>query len=329
MNALIRPVEHPLLALHRPTITTHAIEGLGAAIADAIEARFRGLSVFGFAQMGKTRAGRYFFDHPDRIHPTRRSAAIFWDAPDVRLRSDVSFYRNWLLSRHLRMPTRAVSGELANLVLGDLVETAQQSDTDLVTVIIDEAQRLLPADYEHLVSLDNAMARMGYYLFIIFIYQRDITGFTNELISDTDFPPHVTCRFRIRKHVFEGLRDVADVHFALSRYDEATEFPIDSGLSYTRFFMREAFDRGWRLAKEAERLFTNAQLLRANHRLSDPWTWPMRSFEATLTHLLTVVGPGRYDFGGFSDDEVQQALRKAGFIEIEQSRSSYQPKLEA
>lgn len=329
MNAQVRTVEHPLLALHRPTVTTHAIELLGAAIADAIEARFRGLSVFGFAQMGKTRAGRYFYEHPDRIHPSRVAATIFWDAPDVRIRSDVSFYRNWLLSRRLRMPTRAVSGELANLVLGDMIETAQQSDSTLLVVIIDEAQRLLPADYEHLVSLDNAMARLGYFLFVIFIYQRDITGFTNELISDSDFPPHVTCRFRIRKHLFDGLRDVADVRFALSRYDDATEWPNDSGLSYTRYFMREAFDRGWRLAKEAERLFANAQFLRANHRLVDPWTWPMRSFEATLSHLLTVTGPGRYDFNGFSDEDVQTALRKAGFIEIEQSRTSYQPKQDA
>jgi hypothetical protein len=226
MNAVLscpKALQHPLLALLRPSVTTRAMESLGSNMAGAIDARYKGLSVYGFTQAGKTRAARYFMAHPDRIHPRYRAAAIFWDAPDVKLRTDTSFYRNWLLARRIRLPGRALSGELQNLVVADLVETAQQADTDLIVVFIDEAQRMLAPDYEHLVSLDNSLVGLGFFLFVVFIYQRDVTGYTNEATNDADFPPHVTCRFRVRKHLFEGLRSAEDAHFVLSRYDEATE----------------------------------------------------------------------------------------------------------
>jgi hypothetical protein len=87
-----------------------------------------------------------------------------------------------------------------------------------------------------------------------------------------------------------------------------------------------AYERGWRLAREAKRLFTQAEQLRADHRLPPNWTWPMRSFEATVVHLLTVIGPARYDFDGFTDAEVREALLVVGFIEMELSRATFEPK---
>lgn len=316
--------QHPLLQLFRPTIATHAIEHLADAIHAAIDVGYRGIGVYGYARFGKTEATCYLCDHREWLG--RRGAAIIQiDAPDTRKRSDSTFFQSLLTLLRAPVPLRANPDQLCALLMARLVESALNADARLVIVFIDEAQRLLPSDYENLVTLDNRMKKAGFYLFVVFVHQRDITGFTNEVVVTMDHPPHVAGRFLLRKHEFTGLRDVADAAYALSRYDEGSEWPVGSGISYTQYFAAEAFtERNFRLAHYAERLWRAAENLRTQERLSSEWTWPMKSFEAAAVHLLTVVIPRRgASFDGFTDHDLQEALWTAQLIELEKSRSTY------
>lgn len=318
--------QHPLLQLFRPTIATHAIEQLADAIHAAIDVGYRGIGVYGFARFGKTEATCYLCDHQEWLG--RRSAAILQvDAPDTRKRSDSTFFQSLLTLLRAPVPLRANPDQLCALLMARLMESALNANARLVIIFVDEAQRLLPSDYEGLVTLDNRMKKAGFYLFVVFVHQRDITGFTNEIVARMDHPPHVAGRFLLRKHEFTGLRDTSDAAYALSRYDEGSEWPAGSGISYTQHFAGEAFtERGFRMAHYAERLWRMAANLRAQERLPSEWTWPMKSFEAAVVHLLTVVIPrkgGALD--GFTDDDLLEALWTAQLIELEKSRSTYKP----
>lgn len=180
-------------------------------------------------------------------------------------------------------------------------------------------------DYHYLVLLDNALRRHSFCLFVVFAHQRDLTGFTNESVADIEYPPHVHGRFRVRQHEFCGIRDEGELAYALSRYDEGTEYPSGSGVSFTEFFAGDAFHkRGFRLAHYATRLWRMAKDLRAQARLPEEWTWPMKSFESTVVHLLTSVIPTRGPtFDGFTDSDLAEALWFGGLIELEKSRSTY------
>ena len=324
MNAILDVLLHPLLQLFRPTIATNAIERLADAINAAIDIGYRGICVFGFARFGKTESITYLMDH--RLWLAARPAALLRvDSPDSHKRTDSSFYKSLLTLLGVRIPARAQPDELCTLLMGRLIEVSQNAGARLVILFIDEAQRLLPADYEHLVTLDNRMTRAGYYLFVVFFHQRDMTGFANEVQPSRDHPPHVTGRFLVRKHEFTGLADVAEVAYALTRYDEGTEWPPGSGISYTSHFAPDAFANGFRLAQYAQALWDCAGHLRAEARLPAEWTWPMKSFEGTVVYLLTVIIPGTPGFEGFASEQLVQALQAAGLIELEKSRHTYKP----
>lgn len=317
---------HPLLQLFRPLVATNAIERLADAIKAAIDAGYRGLSVFGFARFGKTQSITYLMEHVNWL-AGRTAALLRVDASEARKRTDRTFYQSLLATLGVRIPSRAHTDELCSLVMARLIEACQAapSDTHLVILFIDEAQRLLPTDYENLVSLDNRMTQAGYYLFVVFMQQRDMTGFTNEIVTGSDHPPHITGRFLIRKHEFTGLQDVSEVAYTLSRYDEFTEWPPGSGISYVRHFAPEATANGFKLAHYADPLWREAANIRAEVRLPSPWTWPMKSFEGVVVHLLTTIIPQTPNFERFSDDDLTEAIRNSGLVELEQSRHTYKP----
>jgi hypothetical protein len=325
MNVDMNFSMHPLELLFRPAVATNSIERVADAINSALDVGYRGLGIFGFARFGKSESIGYLINHPDWLG-CRKAAFLRMDAPDSHKRSDGTFFKICLALLSMRIPARATPVELGAMVAGRLIEMCQNAGTRLIIVFIDEAQRLLPTDFENLVTLDNRMTLSGYYLFVAFVHQRDITGFSNETVASCDHPPHVTGRFLIRKHEFTGLRDVEEAAYVLARYDEGTEWPPGSGVSYTQHFAPQAFLNGFRLSQYASRLWAAASNLRTEARLPDEWTWPMKTFEATVVYLLTVIAPRAPQFEGFTDEDLRTALYASGLIELELSRHTYMPR---
>ena len=323
-NAFKLPNQHPLEMLFRPIVATHSIERVADAINSALDAGYRGIGIYGFARFGKSETVNYLMSHPEWLGD-RKAAFFRMDAPDGSKRSDTMFFKMFMAMLGLRIPARTTQVELGAMLAGRMIEMCQNADTHLIIVFIDEAQRLVPSDYENLVSLDNRMTQAGYYLFVVFVHQRDITGFSNETIGSHDHPPHVTGRFLIRKHEFTGLRDIEDAAYVLARYDGATEWPPGSGISFTQHYSAQAFADGFRLASYANRLWTIASNVRTQARLPEPWTWPMKTFEATIVHLLIEIASKTPQFGGFTDSDLEQAIHVSGFIELELSRHTYKP----
>lgn len=327
MNARPQQSIHPMLGLFRPTVATREIEHLSDAINAALDVSYRGLSVYAFARFGKTEAITYLISHPEWIAP-REAALRSLIMPKADKRTDGSFISTLLYAFKVRVSPRSTPDERFNLLISYLIECCHQACGHLVIVFIDEAQRMKPADHEHLVTIDNWMTSLRYYVFFVFVNQRDITGFSNESMSRSEHPPHVHGRFLVRKHEMCGVHDPEDAAYILGRYDHATEFPAGSGISFSEHFAPEAFRAGWRLAQHAARLWEIASNLRTEHRLSQNWTWPMKSFEAVIAYLLTVVAPRQVDFAGLSDDELKEAITASGYIELEQSRETYLPSRE-
>lgn len=326
MNTLLSPAMHPLLQLFRPIMATYSIEMLADAINSALDIGYRGLGVYGYARFGKTESITYLMTHAEWLKD-RRAALLRLDAPDTRKRTDSSYYQSWLTLLGVRIPARAGPDALCALVMGRLIELCRNEGTRLVIVFIDEAQRLLPTDYESLVTLDNRMTRAGYFFFAVFVHQRDMTGFSNETIGSNDHPPHVTGRFLIRKHEFTGLRNVEDTAYFLARYDEGSEWPPGSDISYTAHFAPQAFANGFRLAHYAARMWDRACDLRAEARLPDEWTWQMKSAEGAVVYLLTAVISRAPAFEALTSDDLAEALHAAGFVELELSRHTYKPQV--
>ena len=322
MDAHIHEDQHPMLELLRPTVATREIESLSNAILVALEASYRGIGVYAYARFGKSQAAEYLRLHKEWLG-RHKAAILSFLSPLADKRTDGSFASTLLTGLKVRTSTKSTPDERMQQLASFLIERCHAAGSKLVIIMVDDANRLKPTDYEHLVTLDNLLTAIGYYLFIASIFQRDVTGFTNESVTQSEYPPHVHGRFFVRKHEFCGVRTIEDLAYYLSRYDESTEWPAGSGVSFSRHFAPLAFDNGWRLAHEAPRLWAAAEKLREASRLPSTWTWPMKSIEGTVAYLLTNVAPRNPDFNGFSDADIDAALDAAGYIELELSRHTY------
>jgi hypothetical protein len=295
---------------------------LADAINAALDVSYRGLAVYAYARVGKSEGVTYLVSHSQWLGP-RKAALRALVMPNAEKRTDGSFISTLLNCFNIKVSLRTTPDERFKQLISYLIECCHLARSRLVVVFIDEAQRMKPVDYEHLVTIDNWMTKLRYYVFFVFINQRDITGYTNESITRSEYPPHVYGRFLTRKHEMCGVRSPEDAAYLLGRYDHATEWPAGSGISFSEYFGPQAFKAGWRLAQHATQLWDIASNLRTEHRLSQNWTWPMKSFEGAVAYLLTTIAPRHPEFIGFTDDELNMAVRAAGYVELELSRETY------
>jgi hypothetical protein len=311
---------HPLLQRLRAPIATRPIERMASAIVSAIEAEYRGIVVYGLARFGKSWAVRYLCINLSWLTGAFFAARL--SVPKSHTRSDGAFFSLWLERFALTLPERSSALDRLARLRNFLISKCNEHGTNLAVVFLDEAQRLFPDDYEHLVTLDNELTERGYMLFVVFVIQSDFSGGVMERIYDGNPPPHVRGRFLVRKHEFGGLNGVEEIDHALGRLDEHTEWPAGSGRSYSRHFAEKAYEENWRLRQHSAQLLQRAQALRVREKLPAAWTWPMKSFEVCVNFLLTSVAAHRVDFSGFTDDDIDQALEAAGYIELERSRGT-------
>ncbi|WP_440222840.1 ATP-binding protein [Dokdonella sp. MW10] len=312
---------HPLVRSIRAPLATPPIETLATHIISAIEGEYRGIVIHGMARFGKSWAIRYLIElamwAPHSAYLTKVGI------PKNHKRVDGAFFSLFLENFDLKLPERCSALDRLHRLRNRIIERCNEHGTNLCIIFMDEAQRLFPDDYEHLCTLDNEMTDRGYMLFVVFVHQSDFTSAVNERIYEGNPPPHVWKRFLMRHHVFKGLADSKAVEYVLNRYDECTEYPPGSGISYTKAFAEEAFSSGWRLTHHAEQLYAHAERLRRENKLPSPWTWPMKSFELCVNYLLTNIAKARKAFTGFSEDDIAKALFVSGFLEMELNRHTW------
>lgn len=315
-------VRYPMADLDRPLVATHAIEETADAINWAIEVGYHGIDVGGCACFGKSHTATYLMRHPTWLVKWRAGFFVM-EAPKCTKRTDKTFLTMFLQALNVRAPSRATQLELQQMVTGRLIEMCQSAGARLIIVFMDEAQNLVLSDWEYLTYIDNHMTRARYRFFLVSIHQRDVSGFSNESTHNLDLPPHIVCRFKVRSHEFLGLRNVEDTAYVLGRYDEATDWPPGSGTTYTQHYAPKAYAEGFRASSCAASLWKAAADSRTAASLPPEWTWPMKSFDGTVHHLLAVIAASTPQISAFTDDDLKDALRASDFLALERCRRVY------
>jgi hypothetical protein len=122
-------------------------------------------------------------------------------------------------------------------------------------------------------------------------------------------------RFMSCQHEFHGLRNYADMEYCLKLYDEAMEYPKESGWTYTRYYAPDAFQLGWRLYKDAKCLWEVFSEVRERSKLPIKEEVPMEYFTRTVEYLLTETVQQAHDFQGFTASQFKNAVLETGYVE--------------
>lgn len=131
-----------------------------------------------------------------------------------------------------------------------LVASAESCESNVVVVICDEMQDMSLVEWKWLLGLHNSLDQDGYRLSIFSIATHQM-GYDYELLARGGFA-HVAARFMVAHWEFPGLRSFEELEFVFRGYDEASDWPPGSGISYTAHFAPDAYGRGERLSSCAE-----------------------------------------------------------------------------
>lgn len=241
---------HPMLD-HRYATETQEIENFRDIVFDWVISRKSGLFACGLHRQGKTTALNMVLEYLRQELPF--IAFLRCDGERDIHQTKKSFCR-YLLSEfgyaveHIKRDARPET-ILANLLMTACAKVGGRQ----CVLFIDEAQLFSVAQYRYLLEIWNEMHRNGFMFGTVLIGQPDLRSL-KALTSEADHGA-VVSRFFVKEYEFGGVKSEAMLASLLAHFDSDLIYPEGSAWPYSRFFLCQAFDRGWRLKDEAPLLW--------------------------------------------------------------------------
>lgn len=306
--------DHPYFRSPRPSIPTLSMEEGLTKLASAIEAEYRGAGLHSLTRFGKTRLGEWIVNDP-RWLGRKYYGFLVTIAKDPKVGSN-AFYEYILDALQVQFSSKDTPTKKLARLVNVQITRANAIGTRLIICVLDEANRLPGEEFEHLVTIDNALSKFGYTLFVVSLFQDNHTSGRAEAINKLSVTPQVKARFLNRYHLMHGIRGPEDIRVFWQRLEEETEHPPGSGISYPRHLAPELYERNFRLWPSAARLWERGRLaLDAATRL-DLAEWPMKPFELMTFYLVTRVLP-RPGLVDITDDDLDEAIAFSDLIKFD------------
>lgn len=150
--------------------------------------------------------------------------------------------------------------ERHDTILRMMRATSAAAGTDDILGILDEANALTQAHLRYLKKLridleDEDLGPPVWLCFALF-GSEEMGDLAAQLINDEQ--TGLTKRYFIRSRPFLGIGNVDDLRALLENFDDPdiADFPVGASMPTTKFFFPQAWQAGWRMAKEAEALWS-------------------------------------------------------------------------
>ncbi|MFZ6813356.1 ATP-binding protein [Undibacterium sp. Rencai35W] len=304
----IPPKNHPIHT-QQYAIFTPAINRLIEQIGLWIEQQKTGAYIYGPSRFGKSRAVQYFL----REMLIERFGA---NVPLVILirkmvhSSPGPFYSDILLaSNQPYWNSKKSPIEKQNMALELLIAMAKNAGINYAILLIDEAQTMTLKEWVWLISLQNLFDSSGYRLSVISIGSHQL-GYEHK-IQALSGNAHVSARFFIDSARFVGLINSEEVRYVLLGYDEDSEWPVDSGISYTSAFANADFSRNRRLSDSAE-IIWKIFLEFFPNKFPLKYELPMLHLARAVESVLKRISKGAEWSECTSEESWRDAIRETG-----------------
>lgn len=297
--------DHPYFKLERPSIPTRAMEDGLTKISSAIEAEYRGAGFHSLTRFGKSRLGSFIVANTQWLE--RKYYGFRVTLPvDVKVGSG-AFYEYVYGGLQAVIPSRLTPSQKLERLIALMVTRANALGTTLIIFVLDEANRLPGEEFEHLVTIDNALTLRGYTLFVVSLFQDNYTSSKREAINTLTVTPQVRARFFTRYHQMHGIRGPDDIRVFLQRLEEETEYPPGSGISYPRHVAPKAYEGNFRMANSAPLIWKCGCDALATAGKQNLPEWPMKPFELITFYIVTRILP-RPGFTDLTKADIEEAL---------------------
>ncbi|MNJ28267.1 hypothetical protein D3C77_227980 [compost metagenome] len=174
-------------------------------------------------------------------------------------------------------------------------------------LIVDEIQNWEPNDFHVLADLHNYLHLQGITLTLIGFAQPEIYSRLSGLKAVKHY--QIIARFFAEIIPFRGCQSIEELATILQACDTGSEFPCGSGISYTAYFIPQAYAAGFRLVPLAA-LFWNA----FGESVAGKYikNLPMQHLRESIVCLLLLLAPHDNELLEADDKLVNEAVRRSG-----------------
>ena len=291
----------PLVAAHLPrthplvtrdySLFTPAIAQMVESIAGWVDNQVDGATIFGPSRFGKSSAVDHWLQSLLSERHGGYVPMVVWSHTDSGGSQSVGRFHAHLLQASRHPLARAARSPLdrQHMLIERWAELAAQGGGRFLVLVIDEAQGMTQREWMWLVELHSLLDKERVRLCVFSI--ASLQFFDEPVGMAMSGGAHVAARFMLAAEPFHGVRDVEELKFVMSGYDQGTEWPKGSGLSFTAGLAAEAWEDGFRMADHAEGLLT-AMTDELPGKYEGPIEFPMKTVAQASRHVLLRVAGG-------------------------------------
>lgn len=309
---------HPIL-LQEYAVYTPPIEEMITTIGDWIDQRLTGGYIYGPSRFGKTKAVKFFV----RMELEKRFGCklplVVWVRRDSQMR-EAEFWNLLLLASdfHFASPFKPKTKLQGRFLFKErLVTLARKSKQNYIVLIIDEAHEVTLNEWKWILGLQNELDNEGYRLSVFSIGSHGL-GYQPDYLARVG-SPHIAARFFAADARYYGIRDYEELGYVLNGYDEDSDWPPGSGISYLRYFSPSDYDAQNRLFKHSVRIWNlfielcpSRKIFRKN-RKEEVREIPMLHIALVVEQILRLLSKGAIWEEVMERDSLLKMIANTGF----------------
>ncbi|WP_010503833.1 ATP-binding protein [Paenibacillus elgii] len=295
-------------------LPTMEVKRLMESFMKVVNNRLPGMIVYGRPRIGKTKSVEFALSYlPAQLgtyFPVLKTRCKSYRHP-----TEEKFFGDMLVDFKFPFPSKQKAPAMRQQIVNLMLEQGERSKLRRVMLIIDEGQWLTEIHYQWLMDIYNDLDSEKISMTIILIGQTELLDRRTFFLEQKK--AQIIGRFMTNEHEFYGIRSLEEVEHCLMCYDEVSEYPENSGCSYTRYFFTEAYDNGMRLKHCAKDVFNLFKSMRKEHGLTRKMEIPMEYFTFTVENALKLNGSTGNGGEWLTNNHWREAIQNSGYVESE------------
>jgi hypothetical protein len=302
-------LEHPMLT-QEYAIYTPPIAEFFNVICEWIDNKVPGGYVYGMSRLGKSRAIKFWMRLLIQERYQGRVAFFHMHYRQHERPSELLFLGELLSALENIFETHGTKAEKFKRTINHMCTRAQNLKTNYVMLMIDEAQFMHEQEYQWLCNIHNELDRLGYRFTVVSVGSHELT-YQHEVFAMAE-SAYLMARFMVRSQMFHGIRNQAELEYVLNGYDEQSEWPEHSGISFTQYFFPRAFKAGFRIADVSECMW-NIFVDLAPERIQKYLNIPMEHIAKSVEYLFRELSFKNLLHVQINEDLIRKSIKQTAY----------------